>query len=86
MLKILLSRSLPDSLLSAPRGHYDNASRLAEAAGVSVMSAFRLVRQLSEEGLLEERSGLRLVRTEELLERWVRASHDRAQETPARWI
>ncbi|HXW89203.1 MAG TPA: restriction endonuclease [Terriglobales bacterium] len=86
MLKILLSRSIPDSLLSAPRGHYENASQLAEAAGVSVMSAFRLVRQLSEEGFLEERSGLRLVRTEELLERWLRASHYRAQETPARWI
>src|SRR5215469_16738188 len=86
MLKILLSRSLPDSLLSAPRGHHENASQLAEAAGVSVMSAFRLVRQLSEEGFLEVRGGLRLVRTEELLERWLRASHYRAQETPARWI
>ncbi len=86
MLKILLSRSLPDSLLSAPRGHYENASQLAEAAGVSVMSSFRLVRQLSEEGFLEERGGLRLVRTEELLERWLRASHYRVQETPARWI
>jgi len=86
MLKILLSRSLPDSLLSAPRGHHENASQLAEAAGVSVMTAFRLVRQLSEEGFLEVRGGLRLVRTEELLERWLRASHYRAQETPARWI
>jgi hypothetical protein len=86
MLKILLSRSLPDSLLSAPRGHYENASQLAGAAGVSVMSAFRLARQLSEEGFLEERSGLRLVRTEELLERWSRASHYRPQEISARWI
>jgi hypothetical protein len=86
LLKIFLSRGIPDSLLSAPRGHYENASQLAEAAGVSVMSAFRLVRQLSEEGFLEERSRLRLVRTEELLERWLRASHYRAQETPARWI
>ena len=86
MLKILLSRSLPHSLLSAPRGHHENASQLAEAAGVSVMSAFRLVRQLSEEGFLEVRGGLRLVRTEELLERWLRASQYRAQETPARWI
>lgn len=86
MLKILLSRSIPNSLLSAPCGNYENVSQLAEAAGVSVMSAFRLVRQLSEEGLLEERSGLRLVRTGELMERWLRASHYRAQETPARWI
>jgi len=86
MLKILLSRSIPDSLLSAPRRRYENASQLAESAGVSVMSAFRLVRQLSDEGFLEEQTGLRLVRTEELLERWLRASHYRAQEIPARWI
>ena len=86
MLKILLSRSIPDSLLSAPRGHCENASQLAEAAGVSVMSAFRLVRQLSEEGFLEEHAGLRVVRTEELLERWLSTSHSRVQETPARWI
>ena len=86
MLKIILSRSIPDSLHSAPRGHYENASQLAEAAGVSVMSAYRLVRQLSEEGFLEAPSRLRLVRNEELLERWLRASHYRAQETQARWI
>jgi hypothetical protein len=86
MLKILLSRSIPDSLLSAPRGHYENASQLADAAGVSTMSAFRFVRQLSEEGFLDEGAGMRLVQTEELLERWLRASHSRMHETPARWI
>jgi len=86
MLKILLSRSIPDSLLSAPRGHYKNVSQLADAAGVSTMSAFRFARQLSEEGFLDEAGGMRLVRTEELLERWLRASHSRLHETPARWI
>jgi len=86
MLKILLSRNIPDSLLSAPRGHYENVSQLADAAGVSTMSAFRFVRQLSEEGFLDEVGGMRLVRTEELLERWLRASHSRMHETPARWI
>jgi len=85
MLKILLSQSIPESLLSAPRRHYENASQLADAAGVSVMSAFRLIRQLSEEGFVEE-GGLRVVRTEELLERWLSASHYRVHETPARWI
>jgi Restriction endonuclease len=85
MLKILLSQGIPESLLSAPRRHYENASQLADTAGVSVMSAFRLVRQLSEEGFVEE-GGLRLVRTEELLERWLSASHQRVHETPARWI
>ena len=86
MLKILLSRNISDSLLSAPRGHCENASQLAKAAHVSVMSAFRLVRQLSEEGFLEEQGGIRVVRTEELLERWLSASHYRVHETPARWI
>jgi hypothetical protein len=86
MLKILLSRNIPDSLLSAPRGNYENASQLADAAGVSTMSAFRFVRQLSEEGFLDTGGEMRLVRTEELLERWVRASHTRTHETPARWI
>ena len=51
MLKILLSEEIPDSMLSAPRGRYGNASQLAAAARVSVMSAFRFVRQLSEERL-----------------------------------
>ena len=74
LLKILFSRNIPDSLLSAARGPFENASQLAEAASVSVMSAFRLLRQLSEDGFLEEQGGLRLVRTEELLERWLRAS------------
>ena len=86
MLKILLSRSIPDSLLSAPRGHYENVSQLADAAGVSTMSAFRLVRQLSEEGFLDGLGGIRLVRTEERLERWLRASHSHIHESPARWI
>ena len=86
MLKILLSKSIPESLLSAPRGDYENLSQLADAGGVSTMSAFRLVRQLSEEGFLDGEGGMRLVRTEELLERWLRASHSRMHETPARWI
>jgi hypothetical protein len=86
MLKILLSPNIPGSLLSAPRGNCENATQLAEPAGVSVMSAFRLVRQLSEEGFLEEQGGLRLVRTEELLERWLSANHYRVHEARARWI
>jgi hypothetical protein len=85
MLKILLSQSIPESLLSAPRKNYENTSQLADAAGVSVMSAFRLVRQLSEEGFVEE-GGLQVVRTEELLDRWLSASHYRVHETPARWV
>ena len=47
MLKVLLAPELPDTLLSAPRGRYRNASQLAAAANVSVMSAFRFVRSCS---------------------------------------
>lgn len=86
MLKILLSDRIPESLLSAPRGPFANASQLAVAAGVSVMSAFRFARQLSEEGFLEQQGrALRLVRIEDLLERW-QASRRRAREIPLRWI
>ncbi len=47
MLKVLLAPDLPETLLSAPRGRYRNASQLAAAANVSVMSAFRFLRQPS---------------------------------------
>ena len=50
------------------------------------MSAFRFVRQLSHEGFLEENGALRLVRIEELLQRWVGANHRRIREVPVRWI
>jgi len=71
MVKVLLAQELPERLLSAPRGQYRNASELARAAKVSVMSAFRFVQQLQEEGFLSE-SGpyLNLVRRDELFRRW----------------
>lgn len=86
MLKVLLSRTIPESLLAAPRAHYENVSQLAAAARVSTMSAFRFVRQLSEEGFLDKVGGMTPVQTEELLERWARASHSRVREIPARLI
>ncbi len=87
MLKILLSANIPESFLSAPRGRYENASQLAEAAGASVMSAFRLVRELSEQSFLDSQAGwLRLVRIEDLLQQWLGANQRNASELPLRWI
>lgn len=87
MLKVLLAPRVPESYLSAPRGHYHGASQLAEAAGVSVMSAFRFVEEFSKEGFLESGSGsLRVVRLKELLDRWIAASQRRVLEIPMRWI
>jgi hypothetical protein len=87
MLKVLLAPLVPAELLRAPRREYRNASELAEAAGVSVMSAFRFVRQLRQEGFLHNESEiLRLVRREELMHRWQAAHLRAAPELPLRWI
>jgi hypothetical protein len=87
MLKILLAPGIPEFYLSAARDHYRGASQLAEVAGVSVMSAFRFVDQFSKEGFLEHRGGrLRVVRSNELMNRWLAASQLRVLEIPRRWI
>ena len=87
MLKVLLAPRIPESYLSASRGHYQGASQLAEAAGVSVMSAFRFVEEFSKEGFLEQNSGrLRVVRSKELMNRWQAAGQRRVPEIPMRWI
>ena len=87
MLKVLLAPNLSEKLLQAPRGEYHNASQLAQAAQVSVMSAFRLVRQLRQEGFLDSESEvLRLVRREELMRRWQAAHLRSVPELPLRWI
>ena len=87
MVKVLLAPRIPEVYLSAPRGRYQGVSQLAEAAGVSVMSAFRFVEEFSKEGFLESGGGvLRLVRLRELLNRWVAASQRRILEIPMRWV
>jgi hypothetical protein len=71
MLKVLLAPGIPEALLAAPRDEYRGASELARAAGVSVMSASRLLRGLQRARHLDDEAPrLRLVRLRELLERW----------------
>lgn len=71
MLKVLLAPRIPASMLAAPRGEFRGASDLANAAGVSVMSASRLIRDLQQEGYLDDQARqLQLVRLRELFERW----------------
>jgi len=87
MLKVLLAPAIPESYLSAPRGHYRGASQLAAASGVSVMTAFRFVEQFSKEGFLEQNSGrLRIVRAKELVRRWLGAGQKPVVEVPMRSI
>jgi hypothetical protein len=87
MLKVLLAPELPGALLSAPRGRYRNASQLARAANVSVMSAFRFIQQLGREGYLHESAAyLRLVRREDLFRRWHALSTRSPREVPMRFL
>lgn len=87
MLKVLLAPGISSELLNAPRGDYRNASQLAAASNVSVMSAFRFVRQLRVEGFLDESSAiLSLVRLEELFRRWHADSLRPGRDVPMRWI
>lgn len=86
MLKVLFAPELPEHHLRAPRAQYGNASELARAAGVSVMSGSRFVRQFMLEGFLENSSGhLALVRRPELFRRWESAAAmDAPREIPVR--
>lgn len=88
MLKVLLAEELPERWLSAPRGRYRNVSELANAANVSVMSAFRFVQQLGRDGYLHESASyLTLVRREELFQRWLAWSTvKRVRELPMRFL
>lgn len=71
MLKVLLAPRIPNEMLHAPRQSYLGASALAAAAGVSVMSASRLLRELQREGYLDDAAPhLKLVRLRDLLSRW----------------
>jgi hypothetical protein len=87
LLKVLLAPELPESLLSAPREQYRNASHLARAAGVSVMSAFRFVQQAQREGYLDPGAPhLNLVRREDLFSRWQALAGRSAREAPMRFV
>jgi len=87
LLKVLLAPELADRLLAGPRGRYHNASQLARAANVSVMSASRFFRELERLGYLHEsRGSLGLVRREELFRRWEASVMSRgAKEVPMRF-
>jgi hypothetical protein len=86
LLKVLLAPLIPEDLLNAPRGSYRNAPELAKAAEVSVMSSFRFVRQLEQEGFLDDDSeSLRLVRRQDLMSRWRAAYLRPVRELPLCW-
>jgi len=87
MLKVIVAQHIEPRFLSAPRRKIRNASELALAAGVSQISASRLVRQLEAEGFLDRYADqLELVRVEDLLEEWQAAERRAFKEVPCRWV
>ncbi|MBZ5684077.1 MAG: hypothetical protein LAP86_03510 [Acidobacteriia bacterium] len=87
MLKVILAQHIEPRFLSAPRRKIRNASELALAAGVSQVSASRLVRQLEAEGFLDRYADqIELVRIEDLLEEWQAAERRAFKEIPCRWV
>jgi DNA-binding MarR family transcriptional regulator/Holliday junction resolvase len=87
MLKVMLAQHIEPRFLNAPRRKIRNASELALAAGVSQVSASRLVRQLEAEGFLDRYADqLELVRVQDLLEEWQAAERRAFKEIPCRWV
>lgn len=88
LIKSILAPYLDNpTLLNAPLLHYRSASELARVARVSVMTAFRFLRQLQHEGFLHDSSSLiRLVRVDDLFERWRMAAVRPSAELGARWL
>jgi hypothetical protein len=86
MLKVMLAPDIPNHLLHAPRKRYQSGAELAEAAGVSAMSASRFLQQLRNEGYLGDARYLGLVRRQELFRRWRSAVMRPAPELPMRFL
>jgi len=87
MLKVLLALEIPDHLLQAPRQKYQSGFELAEAAKVSTMSASRFLKQLRNEGYLDDSSRyIALVRRTELFRRWRSASMRPSPELSMRFL
>jgi hypothetical protein len=88
MLKVLLAADLDNrSLLNASPARYRNATELAQASRVSIMTAFRFIEQLRAAGYLHESNAvIRLVRLDDLMERWRMASAAPVATVRAKWL
>lgn len=87
LLKVFLGQRLPQQLINVPQGEFRNASQLADLANVSVMSAFRFLRQLKNEGFLDYSAPApRLANLERLLSRWQSAILKPQREISCRWL
>ncbi|UVE69242.1 helix-turn-helix domain-containing protein [Burkholderia pyrrocinia] len=71
MLKLLLAIDIKrENLIGAEGRRYATATDLARAAGVSVMTATRLIHALKREGFIETKPFLKVVQRRKLAKRW----------------
>lgn len=87
MLKLLLAPEIPESLLTARREQYRTATDLARAAGVSVMTASRFVKVLTEKGFLDQSSPyLKLVMRRKLADLWKASYKNQPEPVPVKFL
>jgi hypothetical protein len=86
MLKLLLNYRLPEPLRFAPGAPIPTVAALAAQSGVAVPTVNRFIRTLRAEGFCEERLPLKVIREEELFEKWRAANAKVPFEIRARWI
>lgn len=86
LLKVLLGQKLSPEYISIPRGGFRSPSHLAKAASVSLPTASRFVKRLSEEEFLDRGApGLEVVRVLELLDRWKAATQSPPKQVSMAW-
>ncbi|WP_225031009.1 helix-turn-helix domain-containing protein [Paraburkholderia sp. XV] len=87
MLKLLLAADIGrDDLINAREKSYATATDLAREAGVSVMSATRLINALKEENFIAAGPSLRLVQRHKLAQRWKAAYVKPAVSVPMKFL
>jgi hypothetical protein len=87
LLKVLLSEHFPEKMLTAKRGPYHSGRQLAEAAGVSPVTANRFLQLMREMGFLDAtKAAITVIRHKDLLLRWRAASSESKKEVPMRFI
>lgn len=87
MLKLLLAPGIPESLLTAKRQRYRTATDLAIAAGVSPMTASRLVNALTERGFLDRSSQyMKLVMRRKLADLWKASYKNQTDAFPTKFL
>ena len=87
LLKVLLAEHFPERLLTAKRGPFHSGRQLAEAAGVSPVTANRFLVLLKEMGYLDATNdAITIIRHKDLFLRWRAGANESKKEVPIRFL